>query len=126
MRALIMGFSQPVANSVSKIITDENGNTKVLRLDYSDLAVLRWFGSFLASGRMPHINVPGDDTYYLIIPEQLMSDMPLLNCSQDEVEERLNKLVQLNVLKRYYNKDLARAFYANSEMFDKMVNSDNM
>lgn len=52
MRALIMGFSQPVANSISKTITDENGNTKVLRLDYSDLAVLRWFGSFLASGRM--------------------------------------------------------------------------
>lgn len=123
MLSIIMGFSQVVASSISKTITDEKGNDVVIKLDCYDLTILRWFVGYMSCGKLTSINV-ANARYFLIHPEQVFTDIPLLNCGVNEICKRLDKLVQLDVLNKYYHPEFAKTFYAMGSKFIQLIHSD--
>ena len=124
MRYSIMGFSQEIAAIIKEIVDDKGGKKRELSLDYTDLAVLRWFTDFLASGKMTSIEIEGTK-YYHILYDKLLADMPLINCNKKNLAERLKKLVQLKVLKHHFYKELgSQSFYSMGDRFIDLIHND--
>lgn len=85
MKYTIMGFSQRQAQE--------------LRLDTTDLLILRWISDFAGTERIKKIMVDGKQ-YFWIQYAGLLSDLPILNMKKDTLYRRLTKLENKQVLER--------------------------
>ena len=118
MKYTIEGFSQEYAASLKKEIT-ENGKAKVIRIDCTDLVILRWFVDFFPS--MTKINVGGKE-YALLVHSKMMSDLPILNISRKACIERMQKLVKLGILEYKLVEEAERcSFYGFGENYKRMI-----
>lgn len=94
MKYTIEGFSQEAALSMQATIT-EDGRTKTIKLDITDLNILRWIVDFYP--RMRKTNIDGTE-YAWIDYASFVEDMPLLGLSKQSLYKRCMKMVQLGVL----------------------------
>ena len=118
MKYTIEGFSQEYAASLKKEIT-ENGKAKVIRIDCTDLVILRWFVDFFPS--MTKINVGGKE-YALLVHSKMMSDLPILNISRKACIERMQKLVKFGILEYKLVEEAGRcSFYGFGENYKRMI-----
>lgn len=102
MKATISGFNQEYALTLKKEVPDKKGGTKTIQIDCTDLAILRWLVDFYPS--MKKMTVDGRE-YAWLTHKKLMEDMPLLGISQRGCMDRMQKLVEFNILDYYLSKD---------------------
>lgn len=94
MKYTIEGFSQEAALKMQTTIT-ENDKTKTIRLDCTDLLILRWIVDFYPS--MHKTTIEGAE-YAWVSYDGLLEDMPLLNIGKRALFDRLKKMEQLGIL----------------------------
>lgn len=94
MKYTIEGFSQKEAAKLQKTII-ENGKTKTISLDCTDLVLLRWFVDFFPS--MMKVTIDGIQ-YAWVNYQAILDDMPLLGLGKRSLFDRLKKMSQLGVL----------------------------
>lgn len=94
MKYTIFGFSQRAACGFAKEVT-EKAKTKTIRLDITDLAILRWFSDFYPS--MWKTNINGVE-YAILVHSKLRDDMPILGISKEGCRARMGKLAEFGIL----------------------------
>lgn len=94
MKYTIEGFSQEYAIKLKKEI-EENGKTKTIKIDCTDLVILRWFVDFFP--KMIKMYVDGKE-YAKLTHKKMMEDLPILDISRKACIERMQKLVAFEIL----------------------------
>lgn len=95
MKYTIEGFSQEVALSMRATIT-ENGRAKTIKLDCTDLIILRWIVDFFPQMKKTIIN---GTEYAWVSYDSLLEDLPLLDLGKRALSDRLRKMETLGILK---------------------------
>lgn len=94
MKYTINGFSQEAALNMRTTVT-ENGRTRTIKLDCTDLLILRWIVDFYPS--MKKTIIEGVE-YAWLDYKSFVEDMPLLGLSNQSLYKRCMKMVTLGVL----------------------------
>lgn len=94
MRYTIEGFSQEFALTLRKEV-EQRGKKTVKKIDCTDLVILRWFVDFFPF--MKKVEVDGKQ-YGWITHKKLMEDLPLLDVSKRALMDRMQKLVDFDIL----------------------------
>lgn len=95
MKYTIEGFSQEYAVTLRKNIFT-NGKEKLIKIDCTDLVILRWFVDFYPN--MRKMSVDGQE-YAWLSHQKLAEDMPILDISKRACIDRMQKLVEFGILK---------------------------
>lgn len=94
MKYTIEGFNQEYAVSLRKEI-EVNGKTVVRKIDCTDLVILRWFVDFYPN--MKKMTIDGKE-YAWLTYKKITEDLPLIDISKRSFSERLQKLVDFELL----------------------------
>ena len=94
MKYTIEGFSQQYALSLKREI-EENGKIKIIKIDCTDLLILRWFVDFYPN--MKRFTINGNE-YAWVNYQKLLDDMPLMNIGKHMLSLRLQKMVVFGIL----------------------------
>lgn len=94
MKYTLEGFSQEAALNMRTTVT-ENGRTKTIKLDCTDLLILRWIVDFYPS--MKKTIIEGTE-YAWLDYKSFVEDMPFLGLSKQSLYKRCMKMVALGVL----------------------------
>lgn len=74
----------------------ENGRTKTIKLDCTDLIILRWIVDFFPNMKKAIIN---GTEYAWVSYDSLLEDLPLLDIGKRALSDRLRKMETLGILK---------------------------
>lgn len=115
MKYTIEGFNQQVALD---LYTVENGS--IIKLDASDLVLLRYFVDFYPNTKKVEIN---GRQYAWLAYSKVVTDLPLLRIDKRAVSRRLNKLCKLDILTSYITENNQTMFgFGNN--YEKLISSD--
>lgn len=101
MKYTIEGFSQQFASTLKKKIIKNNKEVEI-KIDCTDLVILRWFVDFYPN--MKKMVVDGKE-YARLTHKKLMEDLPLIDISRAGFIARMQKLVEFNVLQYKFVKE---------------------
>lgn len=94
MKFTIEGFSQQYAVTLKKKVI-RNGKSVSIRIDCTDLVILRWFVDFYPN--MKKYQIDGKE-YVWVSHKQLIEDLPLIRISRRNYANRFKKLVEFEIL----------------------------
>lgn len=94
MRYTIEGFSQEYAMTLKKAVPVKD-KEKTIQIDCTDLVILRWFVDFYPN--MKKMSVDGKE-YAWLTHKKLIADLPLLDITKRACIERMQKLVEFEIL----------------------------
>ena len=94
MRYTIEGFSQEYALTLKKTVPVKD-KQKTIQIDCTDLVILRWFVDFFPN--MKKITMDGRE-YAWLTHKKLLADLPLLDITKRSCIERMQKLVEFEIL----------------------------
>ena len=94
MRYTIEGFSQKYAMTLKKTVTTDKGE-KTVKIDCTDLVILRWFTDFYPN--MPKTIIDGRE-YVMVTHSKLVEDLPMIDISKRAFIDRMQKLVDFGIL----------------------------
>ena len=115
MKYTIEGFNQQVALD---LYTVENGS--IIKLDASDLVLLRYFVDFYPNTKKVEIN---GRQYAWLAYSKVVTDLPLLRIDKRAVSRRLNKLCKLDILISHITENNQTMFGFGSN-YEKLISSD--
>lgn len=114
MKYTIEGFNQQVALD---LYTVENGS--IIKLDASDLVLLRYFVDFYPNTKKVEIN---GRQYAWLAYSKVVTDLPLLRIDKRAVSRRLNKLCKLDILTSHITENNQTMFgFGNN--YEKLISS---
>lgn len=120
MKYTLEGFSQEAALAMRATIT-ENGRPKTIKLDCTDLIILRWIVDFFPC--MKKTSIEGDE-YAWLDYSTFVEDMPLLGLSKQSLYKRCMKMVQLGILKHKTIRSCGTfSYYGFGPEYPRLVNS---
>lgn len=130
MKYTICGFSQKaVMNLKKEEVNIVNGKETVhtIKLDCTDLVILRWFVDFFASPGMKKININGE-TFGWVTYSKAIEDLPIVGGTKKAFKDRMHKMVELGVLKQELMKDSNGTFswYGFGERYIELIDTDPM
>lgn len=99
MKYTIEGFSQEYATTLKKKVkVKQKGEEKEkeIKVDCTDLVILRWFVDFFPN--MKKMVIDGEE-YAWLTHKKMLNDLPLLDISKRACIERMQKLVEFGILK---------------------------
>lgn len=118
MKHTICGFSQEFALTLRKTV-ERKGKQVEIRMDCTDLAILRWFVDFYPF--MNKMTVEGKE-YVFLSHGYLIEQMPILGISKDGVISRMQKLVEFGVLEyKLLKKNGNMPLYAFGAKYESLV-----
>lgn len=118
MKVSIEGFNQQVALGFVKEVPYKD-KTKTIRLDCTDLVVLRWFVDFYPN--MKKIEIDGKQ-YAWLTHSKIEEDLPILNISKKAYIDRLHKLVEFDILTYKFIKEGGSfSVYGFGSEYEKLV-----
>lgn len=121
MKYTIEGFSQAYAMTLKKEV-EVNGKTKTIKIDCTDLVILRWFVDFYPN--MKKIDVDGVQ-YAWLTHKKLLTDLPLIDISKRAFIERMQKLVEFGILSYKLLKEGGTfSLYGFGENYKNLINDD--
>lgn len=121
MKYTIEGFSQAYAMTLKKEVV-VNGKTKTIKIDCTDLVILRWFVDFYPN--MKKIDVDGVQ-YAWLTHKKLLTDLPLIDISKRAFIERMQKLVEFGILSYKLLKEGGTfSLYGFGENYKNLINDD--
>lgn len=94
MRYTIEGFSQEYAMTLKKTVATSKGE-KTVKIDCTDLVILRWFTDFYPN--MPKTTIDGRE-YVMVTHSKLLEDLPMIDISKRAFIDRMQKLVDFGIL----------------------------
>ena len=101
MKFTLYGFSQQRALEFRKEI-ERRGKKAILKLDCTDLMLLRWFVDFFP--RMAKKHVDGKE-YAWVNYATIIEDLPLLEMGKKALYDRFKKMVDFGILEHKHIKD---------------------
>ena len=120
MRYTIEGFSQEYALTLKKTVPVKD-KQKTIQIDCTDLVILRWFVDFFPNTKK--ITVDGRE-YAWITHKKLLADLPLLDITKRSCIERMQKLVEFEILDYQLLKDGGTfSLYAFGKNYINLVDS---
>ena len=118
MRYTIEGFSQEYAMTLKKTVTTDKGE-KTVKIDCTDLVVLRWFTDFYPN--MPKTIIDGRE-YVMVAHSKLLEDLPMIDISKRAFIDRMQKLVEFGILDyQLVKKGGTFSFYTFGENYTHLV-----
>lgn len=122
MKYTIEGFSQEYALTLKKTVPTKDNKEKVIKIDFTDLVILRWFVDFYPN--MRKMTVDGKEYAWLSHKKMLM-DLPLLDISKRACIERMQKLVEFEILDYQFVKDGGTfSLYTFGKNYINMISSE--
>ena len=94
MKYTIEGFSQEFALTLKKTVQTKKGE-KTIKIDCTDLVILRWLVDFYPN--MKKMQIDGRE-YVWLTHKKLLDDLPLLDITKRACIERMQKLVEFEIL----------------------------
>lgn len=120
MRYTIEGFSQEYAMTLKKTVTTDKGE-KTVKIDCTDLVILRWFTDFYPNMRKTIID---GREYVMVAHSKLLEDLPMIDISKRAFIDRMQKLVDFGILDyQLVKKGGTFSFYAFGENYKHLVSS---
>lgn len=101
MKYTIEGFSQEYAMTLKKAVPVKD-KQKTIQIDCTDLVILRWFVDFYPN--MKKMTIDGKQ-YAWLTHKKLLADLPLLDITKRACIERMQKLVEFEILEYKLIKD---------------------
>lgn len=95
MKSTIAGFNQEYALTLRKTVAGKNDAEKTIKIDCTDLTILRWLVDFYPS--MKKMTVDGRE-YVWLTHKKLQEDIPLLDITKRSCIDRMQKLVEFGIL----------------------------
>lgn len=124
MKYTLNGFSQEVALTFKKTVAVKDGKEKTIKIDCTDLTILRWFVDFYPN--MRKMNVDGKE-YAWLTHKKLIDDLPILDISKRSCVERMQKLVEFEILEYTFVKDGGTfSLYRFGKNYEKLISSKGM
>lgn len=122
MKFTIEGFNQEYAMTLAKQV-EQRGKLVEKRIDCIDLVILRWLVDFYP--RMDTMDI-GGVRYVRVSFRKVKEDLPLLDLSKRAFSDRLQKLVEFDILKYKFIKDGGTfSLFAFGENYPNLVRSNN-
>lgn len=119
MKQTIAGFNQEYALTLKKSVPVKGGGEKTIKIDCTDLTILRWLVDFWPS--MKKMNLDGKE-YAWLTHKKLQEDIPLLDISKRACVERMQKLVEFKILDyRFLKQGGTFSLYAFGENYMNLV-----
>ena len=94
MKQTIEGFNQEYAMTLKKTVATDKGE-KTVKIDCTDLVILRWFTDFHQTTRKTIIN---EREYVMVAHSKLVEDLPMIDISKRAFIDRMQKLVDFGIL----------------------------
>lgn len=94
MKYTIEGFCQEYALTLKKTVQTKKGE-KTIKIDCTDLVILRWLVDFYPN--MKKMQIDGRE-YVWLTHKKLLDDLPLLDIAKRACIERMQKLVEFEIL----------------------------
>ena len=118
MRYTIEGFSQEYAMTLKKTVATSKGE-KTVKIDCTDLVILRWFTDFYPN--MPKTIIDGRE-YVMVAHSKLLEDLPMIDISKEAFIDRMKKLVEFGILDyQLVKKGGTFSFYTFGENYTHLV-----
>lgn len=118
MRYTIEGFSQEYAMTLKKTVTTDKGE-KTVKIDCTDLVILRWFTDFYPNMRKTIID---GREYVMVAHSKLLEDLPMIDISKRAFIDRMQKLVDFEILDyQLVKKGGTFSFYAFGENYIHLI-----
>lgn len=118
MRYTIEGFSQEYAMTLKKTVATSKGE-KTIKIDCTDLVILRWFTDFYPNMRKTTID---GREYVMVAHSKLLEDLPMIDISKRAFIDRMQKLVDFGILDyQLVKKGGTFSFYAFGENYIHLV-----
>lgn len=96
MKLFVNGFSQEAVLSMVDTVKDSHGKDKTIRIDCTDLEILRWLVDFYP--KMSKIK-DGAHEYAFFTYKKVLEDLPILNISKQALSDRFKKLEHFKLLR---------------------------
>lgn len=117
MKQTIEGFSQEYAMTLKKTVATNEGE-KTVKIDCTDLVILRWFTDFYPNMRKTIIS---GREYVMVTHSDLVEDLPMIGISKRAFIERMQKLVGFGILDYQLVKEGGTfSFYAFGKNFEPL------
>lgn len=94
MKYTIEGFCQEYALTLKKTVPTKGGE-KTIKIDCTDLVILRWLVDFYPN--MKKMTIDGKE-YVWLTHKKMLEDLPLLDITKRACIERMQKLVEFEIL----------------------------
>lgn len=94
MKYTIEGFCQEYALTLKKTVPTKGGK-KTIKIDCTDLVILRWLVDFYPN--MKKMTIDGKE-YVWLAHKKMLEDLPLLDITKRACIERMQKLVEFEIL----------------------------
>jgi hypothetical protein len=99
MRYSILGFSQKMVCSLTKTIKRDGKADLVLKLDMTDLLILRQLADF-PNRKKTKKQIVDDKLFFWVDYKGLLEELPILDIKKQALRDRLDKMVELNLLEK--------------------------
>lgn len=96
MKLFVNGFSQEAVLSMVDTVKDSHGKDKTIRIDCTDLEILRWLVDFYP--KMSKIK-DGAHEYAFFTYKKVLEDLPILNISKQALSDRFKKMEHFGILR---------------------------
>lgn len=118
MKYSIEGFSQRAVLNFKKEIVEE-GKKTILKLDITDLVILRWFVDFFPKMKK---YTEANEQYAWVHYDSLLEDIPLLQIGKIPLYRRLQKMVSLGILTHKHVKvNGSFSYYGFGENYSQLI-----
>lgn len=122
MKYTIHGFSQQEAVKFKKNIIDKNDKEKEIKIDCTDLLILRWFVDFYP--KMMKVEIDGVQ-YAWVQYQKILQDLPLLDIKKQALFDRLKKLCEFEILKHKTIKvNGTFSYYGYGERYGALIDTE--
>lgn len=123
MKLFVNGFSQEAVLSMVDTVKDSHGKDKTIRIDCTDLEILRWLVDFYP--KMSKIR-DGSHEYAFFTYKKVLDDLPILNISKHALADRFRKMEHFGILKLKCNKkkDGTFMYVAFGDAYISMISTD--
>ena len=120
MKYTIEGFCQEYALTLKKTVQTKGGEKRI-KIDCTDLVILRWLVDFYPSMKKMHVD---GREYVWLTHKKLLEDLPLLDITKRACIERMQKLVEFGILDyRLLKEGGTFSLYAFGENYINLVQS---
>ena len=118
MKYTIEGFNQEYATTLKKFV-EKKGKQILIQIDCTDLVILRWFVDFFPKMEKHIIK---NKEFGWINHNKLMNDLPLINISRQSFIERMQKLVEFEILEYQLLKNIGnKSVYSFGKNYSKLI-----
>ena len=123
MKYTINGFSQQEALQFKKNVIDKSGKEKEIKVDCTDLLILRWFVDFYPN--MMKVEIEGRQ-YAWVQYKKLLEDLPLLDIKKQALFDRFQKMCEFEILTHKTIKAGGSfSYYGFGRMYSALIDTKN-